>query len=62
MTEPGHDDRRERFIAAQIEGLRALGLAAEALAREETMLRGGFAQRGLFRDLFARARHASHDG
>ena len=48
---------RERFIAAQIAGLKALGLTAAALAREESLLRAGFAQRGLFRALFEGARH-----
>ena len=37
-------DAQTRFIAAQIAGLAALGLNPAALAREESLLRAGFAQ------------------
>ena len=47
-------DRRERFIAAQIEGLKGLGLNAAALAREEALLRSLFAQGDLLAALFTR--------
>ena len=36
----------DRFIARQIAALKELGLDDEALAREEAMLRQGFAQAG----------------
>lgn len=40
---------RERFIQKQLAGLRDLGLCAEALAREEKLLRGGFSAAGIAR-------------
>jgi hypothetical protein len=42
MTEAASD----RFIARQIQALEELGLDDEALAREEAMLRQGFALAG----------------
>jgi hypothetical protein len=42
---------RERFIQRQIAGLRGLGLSPAALAREEALLRGGFAAGAVFSGL-----------
>jgi hypothetical protein len=39
---------REGFIQRQIAALAALGLSQAALAREEALLRGGFAASALF--------------
>jgi hypothetical protein len=39
---------RERFITRQLAGLRELGLSEAALAREEALLRGGFAAGAVF--------------
>lgn len=46
------ESRRERFICSQLAGLAALGLDEEALAREESLLRNGFAQSELLARLF----------
>ena len=40
------DDAADCFIARQLAALKELGLDDEALAREEAMLRQGFAQAG----------------
>ena len=47
----------ERFIAAQLAGLKALGLNDAALAREAAMLRSGLAQREMLSRLLE-TRHA----
>jgi hypothetical protein len=39
---------RERFIRRQLAALRDLGLSPEALAREEALLRGGYAVEAAF--------------
>jgi hypothetical protein len=39
---------RERFVQRQLAALRDLGLSPDALAREESLLRGGFAIRAAF--------------
>jgi hypothetical protein len=39
---------RERFIRRQLDALGELGLSQEALAREEALLRGGFAAGAVF--------------
>jgi hypothetical protein len=51
MTEP----HQNRFIERQLRALKELGLDDEALAREETMLRQGFAQAGWLHALAALA-------
>jgi hypothetical protein len=47
------DERREAFIARQMTALRAMGVTADALAREEALLRGAGAAQRLFAVLFA---------
>ena len=49
---------RERFIAAQLEGLKALGFGPDATAREERLLRAGFAQREMLAGAAAPAQEA----
>lgn len=39
---------REDFIRRQLAALKELGLSESALAREEALLRGGFAAKALF--------------
>jgi hypothetical protein len=46
---------RERFIQRQLAGLAELGLSKDALAREEALLRGGFAAGKAFAGLPDRA-------
>ena len=50
---PMTDDAKECFIRNQLAGLKALGLDGDALAREETLLRTGFAQNKVLSRLFA---------
>lgn len=43
VISPTRAQWRENFIQKQLAGLKALGLSDAALAREEALLRGGFA-------------------
>lgn len=53
-------DTGERFIQNQLEGLARLGLCAEALRREEALLRSGLDRNHFLFALFRRLREASN--
>jgi len=55
-------DHSERFVRNQLAGLADLGLDAEALAREENLLRSGFVQSEALSAVFAQFNHPPLEG